>query len=184
MIHEKEKNAYDILDSHDVSNPSTIGAQRCLTCQIGRGGVLSARYGRRRRSPPEAGSTPGGLMASVMNDACESGKNRAPRVGCGEEKRRHTRGAQAERQCFARSDKGQSGVKSARLLNCLLTLRNPHGRQNSRRHWPLALALLRFKYPNLRYLTAPARASACGEKKFWNALPKGGAMVAITYALS
>jgi hypothetical protein len=40
--------AYDTPDSQDVSVPSTKGAQRCLTCQIGRDGVHSTRYGRKR----------------------------------------------------------------------------------------------------------------------------------------
>src|SRR3954462_9935866 len=40
--------AYNTRDSQDVSDPSTNRAQRCLTCQIGRDGVFSARYGRKR----------------------------------------------------------------------------------------------------------------------------------------
>lgn len=40
------KKDYDTPDSQDVSVPSTKEAQRCLTCQIGRDGVLSTRYGR------------------------------------------------------------------------------------------------------------------------------------------
>src|SRR3954447_23765091 len=41
--------AYNTRDSQDVSDPSTNRAQRCLTCQIGRDGVFSARYGRKRK---------------------------------------------------------------------------------------------------------------------------------------
>ena len=40
--------AYDTRGSQDVSDPSTSRAQRCLTCQIGRDGVFSTRYGRKR----------------------------------------------------------------------------------------------------------------------------------------
>ena len=41
--------AYGTRDSQAVSDPSTNRAQRCLTCQIGRDGVLSTWYGRKRR---------------------------------------------------------------------------------------------------------------------------------------
>ena len=41
--------AYNTRDSQAVSDPSTNRAQRCLTCQIGRDGVLSTWYGRKRR---------------------------------------------------------------------------------------------------------------------------------------
>ena len=44
----KNKKAYNTSDSQDVSVPSTKEAQRCLTCQIGRDGVFSTRYGRKR----------------------------------------------------------------------------------------------------------------------------------------
>ena len=40
--------AYNTRDSQAVSDPSTNQAQRCLTCQIGRDGVLSTWYGRKR----------------------------------------------------------------------------------------------------------------------------------------
>ena len=40
--------AYDTRDSQDVSVPSTSRARCCLTSQIGRDGVLSAGYGRKR----------------------------------------------------------------------------------------------------------------------------------------
>ena len=40
--------AYNTRDSQDVSDPSTNRAQRCLTCQIGRDGVFSTWYGRKR----------------------------------------------------------------------------------------------------------------------------------------
>ena len=40
--------AYDTRDSQDVSVPSTNRARCCLTSQIGRDGVLSAGYGRKR----------------------------------------------------------------------------------------------------------------------------------------
>jgi hypothetical protein len=42
------KKAYNTRDSQDVSDPSTNRAQRCLTCQIGRDGVFSTWYGRKR----------------------------------------------------------------------------------------------------------------------------------------
>ena len=41
--------AYDTRDSQDVSVPSTNRARCCLTSQIGRDGVLSAGYGRKRK---------------------------------------------------------------------------------------------------------------------------------------
>ena len=44
----KNKKTYNTSDSQDVSVPSTKEAQRCLTCQIGRDGVFSTRYGRKR----------------------------------------------------------------------------------------------------------------------------------------
>uniref|UniRef100_A0A0K0DM32 Zf-3CxxC domain-containing protein n=1 Tax=Angiostrongylus cantonensis TaxID=6313 RepID=A0A0K0DM32_ANGCA len=44
----KTRKAYDTWDSQAVSDPSTNQAQRCLTCQIGRDGVLSTWYGRKR----------------------------------------------------------------------------------------------------------------------------------------
>ena len=43
-----KKPAYNTRDSQDVSDPSTNRAQRCLTCQIGRDGVRSTWYGRKR----------------------------------------------------------------------------------------------------------------------------------------
>lgn len=45
---KEEKNAYNIGDSQAVSDPSTNPTQRCLTCQIGRDGVFSTWYGRKR----------------------------------------------------------------------------------------------------------------------------------------
>ena len=44
----KNKKAYGTQDSQAVSDPSTNWAQRCLTCQIGRDGVVSTWYGRKR----------------------------------------------------------------------------------------------------------------------------------------
>ena len=44
----RETKAYDTWDSQAVSDPSTNQAQRCLTCQIGRDGVFSTWYGRKR----------------------------------------------------------------------------------------------------------------------------------------
>jgi hypothetical protein len=44
-----QKKDYDTPDSQDVSVPSTKEAQRCLTCQIGRDGVLSTQYGRKHK---------------------------------------------------------------------------------------------------------------------------------------
>uniref|UniRef100_A0A914EM16 F-box domain-containing protein n=1 Tax=Acrobeloides nanus TaxID=290746 RepID=A0A914EM16_9BILA len=41
--------AYNTRDSQDVSDPSTNRAQRCLTYQIGRDGVFSTWYGRKRK---------------------------------------------------------------------------------------------------------------------------------------
>ena len=41
--------AYGTRDSQAVSDPSTNRAQRCLTCQIGRDGVFSTWYGRKRK---------------------------------------------------------------------------------------------------------------------------------------
>ena len=45
---KKKQKAYDTRDSQAVSDPSTNRAQRCLTCQIGRDGVLSTWCGRKR----------------------------------------------------------------------------------------------------------------------------------------
>ena len=45
---DQKAKAYNTRDSQDVSDPSTNRAQRCLTCQIGRDGVLSTRYGRKQ----------------------------------------------------------------------------------------------------------------------------------------
>ena len=42
--------AYSTGDSQAVSDPSTNPARRCLTCQIGRDGVCSTWYGRKRLS--------------------------------------------------------------------------------------------------------------------------------------
>ena len=47
---KRSKNAYNTWDSQAVSDPSTNQAQRCLTCQIGRDGVFSTWYGRKRES--------------------------------------------------------------------------------------------------------------------------------------
>ena len=47
---QKKTKAYCTDDSQAVSDPSTKSAQRCLTCQIGRDGVCSTWYGRRRNS--------------------------------------------------------------------------------------------------------------------------------------
>ena len=47
-ITRKWEKAYDTRDSQDVSVPSTNRARCCLTSQIGRDGVLSAGYGRKR----------------------------------------------------------------------------------------------------------------------------------------
>ena len=44
----KHQNAYSTPDSQAVSDPSTNGAQRCLTWQIGRDAVFSTWYGRKR----------------------------------------------------------------------------------------------------------------------------------------
>ena len=49
-MEESSAKAYDTWDSQAVSDPSTNQAQRCLTCQIGRDGVCSAWYGRKRQS--------------------------------------------------------------------------------------------------------------------------------------
>ena len=49
LTEKKMQKAYDTRGSQDVSDPSTSQAQRCLTCQIGRDGVFSTRYGRKRR---------------------------------------------------------------------------------------------------------------------------------------
>ena len=45
---KRRQKAYDTRDSQDVSVPSTNRARCCLTSQIGRDGVLSAGYGRKR----------------------------------------------------------------------------------------------------------------------------------------
>ena len=45
----KRQKAYGTRDSQAVSDPSTNRAQRCLTCQIGRDGVFSTWYGRKRK---------------------------------------------------------------------------------------------------------------------------------------
>jgi hypothetical protein len=47
-IYNKYQKAYNTGDSQAVSDPSTNPAQRCLTCQIGRDGVYSTWYGRKR----------------------------------------------------------------------------------------------------------------------------------------
>ena len=44
---KKSQKAYSTRDSQAVSDPSTNRAQRCLTSQIGRDGVLSTWYGRK-----------------------------------------------------------------------------------------------------------------------------------------
>ena len=44
----KIKKAWGTRDSQEVSHPSTNRAQQCLTCQIGRDGVLSLRYDPKR----------------------------------------------------------------------------------------------------------------------------------------
>ena len=46
---KKSKRAYDTRGSQAVSDPSTNRAQRCLTCQIRRDGVLSTWCGRKRK---------------------------------------------------------------------------------------------------------------------------------------
>ena len=49
LKNKKMQKVYDTRGSQDVSDPSTSQAQRCLTCQIGRDGVFSTRYGRKRK---------------------------------------------------------------------------------------------------------------------------------------
>ena len=45
---DAQQKAYDTRYSQAVTHPSTNRARRCLTSQIGRDGVYSAWYGRRR----------------------------------------------------------------------------------------------------------------------------------------
>ena len=54
---DSDKNAYNTRDSQAVSDPSTNRAQRCLTCQIGRDGVFSTRYGRKRHRKADTTAT-------------------------------------------------------------------------------------------------------------------------------
>ena len=48
IVKDAKSDAYSTGDSQAVSDPSTNPAQRCLTCQIGRDGVFSTWYGRKR----------------------------------------------------------------------------------------------------------------------------------------
>ena len=58
--------AYNTWDSQAVSDPSTNQAQRCLTCQIGRDGVCSTWYGRKRK---------GGLAVGIKDRGEKKGEN-------------------------------------------------------------------------------------------------------------